>query len=180
MLSVVDPAADAIWESVATIITHEGTKERRPRTDEDWEDLRHHAIRLLEASNLLLMEGRSVARPGFRSENPGIELKPEEVQALIVEDVETWRRYLDDYHRVAAAILDAVDKRDADLLFEEGGPLDVTCERCHQHYWYPDNLTRSQAPAVSTSVAADVSDGQPITGPTGVIEGHVRLSGVLP
>ena len=30
MLSVIDPSADAIWESVATIITYEGTEERRP------------------------------------------------------------------------------------------------------------------------------------------------------
>ncbi len=27
----------------------------------------------------------------------------------------------------------------ADRLFDEGGPLDVTCERCHQRYWYPRN-----------------------------------------
>ena len=183
MLSIVDPAADAIWESVATIITHEGTEERRPRTDEDWEAVRHHAVRLLEASNLLLIEGRSVARPGFQSENPGIELEPAEVQALIDEDFETWRRHLDDLYGVAVAILDAVDKRDADLLFDEGGPLDVTCERCHQKYWYPDSAIRPQASAaLSTAapVAEDVSDAQPTTGPNGAIEGHVRLSGVLP
>ena len=51
MLSMVDPAADAIWESVATIVTHEGTEERRPRTEEQWAPLQHEAIRLVEASN---------------------------------------------------------------------------------------------------------------------------------
>ena len=137
MLSVVDPAADAIWESVATIVTHEGTEERRPRTDEDWETLRHEAVRLVESSNLLLIEGRDVARSGFRSENPGIELEPEEVQALIEEDLEVWAQLVGDFHRVAATMFSAVENRDADRMFDEGGALDVTCERCHQRYWYP-------------------------------------------
>ena len=182
MLSVVDPAADAIWESVATIVTHEGTTERRPRTDEDWEVLRHEAVRLVESSNLLLMEGRDVARPGFRSENPGIELEPEEVQALIDEDFDTWVRLVGDFYRVGATMLRAVENRDADLLFDEGGPLDVTCERCHQHYWYPgasgpQRTARSESPVLP--VVGTTADRSP-TGPTGAIEGHVRLAGDLP
>ena len=90
MLSVIDPSADAIWESVATIITYEGTEERRPRTDEDWVPLRHDAVRLVEATNLLLMADREVARSGFQAENPGIELEPSEIRALIDEDWDTW------------------------------------------------------------------------------------------
>jgi len=208
MLSVVDPAADAIWESVATIVTHEGTEERRPRTDEDWETLRHEAVRLVEASNLMLMEGRDVARRGFRSEHPGIELEPEEVQELIEEDFETWTRLVNDYHRVAVTMFDAVTNRDADRLFDEGGPLDVTCERCHQRYWYPgatgapmpstvgpdtpvapaaDSSTAPAAvpatvPAAAPAAAADAPNAPSLepTGLTGTIEGHVRLSGELP
>ena len=127
MLSLVDPAADAIWESVGTIVTHAGTEERRPHTDEDWE-----ALRLVEATNLLLMDGRDVAHSSFRSENPGIELEPEEIQELIDADPETWDELVGDMYRVAETILAAVDNRDADRLFDEGGPFDVTCERCHQ------------------------------------------------
>ena len=67
MLSVVDPVADTIWESVATIVTHDGVEERRPRTAEDWETLRLEAVRLVESTNLLLMHDREIARPGFRS-----------------------------------------------------------------------------------------------------------------
>jgi len=137
MLSVVDPAADTLWESVATIVTFGNIEERRPSTDEEWEALRHQAVRLVEATNLLLMPGREVARPGFQSENPGIELEPEEVQALIDADLAMWYRLLGDYYQVASAMLSAVEDRDADRLFDEGGPLDVTCERCHQRYWYP-------------------------------------------
>ena len=97
MLSIVDPAADTIRESVATIVTFGNIEERRPSTDEEWEALQHKAVRLVEATNLLLMPGRDVARPGFSSENPGIELEPEEVQALIDEDLATWHRLLGDY-----------------------------------------------------------------------------------
>ena len=76
MDSMVDPNADYIWESVATIVTAAGTEERQPRTDEDWITLRRRAIPLIEATNLLQMPGRHVAKPGEKSENPGIELEP--------------------------------------------------------------------------------------------------------
>src|SRR5215467_8126508 len=71
MDGVVDPSADYLWDSVSTIVTRKGIEERRPRTDEDWKNVRRHAIALIEAPNLLMMEGRKVARPGEKSENPG-------------------------------------------------------------------------------------------------------------
>lgn len=184
MLSVVDPAADAIWESVATIVTHDGVEERRPETDEDWEALRHEAVRLVESSNLLLMHDRAMARPGFRSENPGIELEPEEIQALVDEDPEGWDRLVADFYRVAASMLDAVERRDADRLFDEGGPLDVTCERCHQRYWYPGDLALQRIAGVARSEDQDVevpAAMQPAAaGPTGTLRVRVRLEGELP
>lgn len=184
MLSVVDPAADTIWESVATIVTFGNIEERRPSTDEEWEALRHQAVRLVEATNLLLMPGRDVARPGFQSENPGIELEPEEVQALIDEDLATWYRLLGDYYQVASTMLSAINDRDADRLFDEGGPLDVTCERCHQRYWYPGETgppTRSTVgPEASVPAVADTPTTADSTGPTGTIQGHVRLAGDPP
>src|SRR5436189_6330757 len=64
MDSVVDPNADAIWDSVEVVATIQGTEEKAPRTDEDWKALRRHAISLLEASNLLLVPGRRIAKPG--------------------------------------------------------------------------------------------------------------------
>ena len=183
MLSIVDPAADTIWESVATIVTYGNIEERRPSTDEEWEALRHEAVRLVEASNLLLMEGRQVARPGFRSENPGIELEPEEVQALIDEDPETWRRLVGDFYGVAMTMLSAVEERDADRLFDEGGPLDVTCERCHQRYWYPGDTALQRIAAEAEERLSSPANAPPLDateGATGTIQGHVRLSGEAP
>src|SRR3954470_23158627 len=61
MDSEVDPAADFIWASVASISTRAGLEERQPRTDEEWLEVRRHAITLIEASNLLVMKGRRVS-----------------------------------------------------------------------------------------------------------------------
>lgn len=184
MLSIVDPAADTIWESVATIVTFGNIEERRPSTDAEWEALQHEAVRLVEATNLLLMPGRDVARPGFSSENPGIELEPEEVQALIDEDLATWHRLLGDYYQVAATMLSAIEDRDADRLFDAGGPLDVTCERCHQRYWYPGETgppARSTVgPEASIPPVEDAPTDTAASGPTGAIQGHIRLAGDPP
>ena len=64
MDSLVDPSGDFLFDSVATIVTASGTEERAPRTDEEWTSVRRAAIRIMEATNLLLMPGRHVAKPG--------------------------------------------------------------------------------------------------------------------
>src|SRR5438046_7379881 len=86
MDSMVDPSADVLWESVATIVSAAGVEERQPRTDEEWKNVHRRAIELVEATNLLIMPGRHVAQAGVKSENPGIELGPEEIQKLIDDD----------------------------------------------------------------------------------------------
>src|SRR5262245_43505669 len=86
MDSMVDPSADYLWESVATIVSAAGTEERRPKTDEDWSNVRRAALRVIEGANLLVMDGRHVAKPGEKSENPGIELEPEQMEKLINDD----------------------------------------------------------------------------------------------
>ena len=62
----------------------------RPRTDEEWAALRRSAVQLVEATNLLRIPGRLVAKPGEKSENPRIELQPETIQKMIAEDPAGW------------------------------------------------------------------------------------------
>jgi hypothetical protein len=62
MAYMIDPAADFLWESVSTTVTEAGTNEHQPRTDEEWDQVRKQAIILTEAANLIMMEGRHVAR----------------------------------------------------------------------------------------------------------------------
>jgi hypothetical protein len=137
MLSIVDPQADVIFNSVATIVTVDGTEERQPRTDEEWAAVRRGAISLIEATNLLRVPGRQVARPGEKSENPGIELEPASIQKLIAEDPATWTRLVDALHDAAVPALKAVDAKSPQGLFDAGDTIEHACEGCHQHYWYP-------------------------------------------
>src|SRR5215813_409198 len=86
MDSMVDPSGDFMFDSVAQIADENGVTEKAPKTDEEWEEVKHHAFILLEAPNLLTMEGRKVAQPHERSKNPKVELQPEEIQKLVDED----------------------------------------------------------------------------------------------
>ena len=179
MLSIIDPSADVVWESVATIVTYEGTEDRRPRTDEDWQHVRDGAVRLLEATNLLLIEGRPVAAPGILSENPEIELHPEEIEARIKADRATWNRLVGGLYDQALIMLNAVDAKDPDMLFDNGGPLDRACENCHQAYWYPDAIANPPVPG-PTPLVVGAPGPSAATVETGTIEGVVSLSGKLP
>lgn len=58
MHSVLEPAADAYWDGVGTIIDHTGTTEIRPETTEDWDALVNHAYVIAESGNLLMLGPR--------------------------------------------------------------------------------------------------------------------------
>jgi len=60
---VIDPAADAVWESVKTIATEQGTREIAPQTQEQWDAVRNGAAMLVESSNLLTMHTRARDQP---------------------------------------------------------------------------------------------------------------------
>jgi hypothetical protein len=137
MRHLVDPAADAIWESVVTEVSAAGVVEHVPETDADWEILRGHALTLLEATNLLLMPGRRVASPDSRSELPGVDLEPEQIEALLAEDRTAWTAFVAGLHESGRTVLGAVERRDVEALLEAGDGLDLACENCHLRYWYP-------------------------------------------
>lgn len=137
MDSVVDPSADYIWDSVSTIVTRKGVEERRPRTDMEWKEVRRRAVALVEATNLLIMNGRKVAQPGEKSENPGIELGPEDIQGLIDADHAALVKFAHGLHDAGMKALAAIDKKDADALSDSGEAIDEACEQCHLKYWYP-------------------------------------------
>lgn len=138
MLSIVDTNADVVWQSVSAVSNEHGLTETRPQTDEDWAKVRHGAMALAEASNLLMMPGRSVARPGEKSETPGIELEPHEMDALIAKDRDAFYKRAGALREAALEVLAAVDKKDADKVFEVGEHIERACEGCHSHYWYPN------------------------------------------
>jgi hypothetical protein len=138
MLSVVDPAADVVWLSVTTVQSESGLVETRPTSDEEWRRVRQGAITLTEAANLLMVPGRHVAGPGEKSETPGVELEPAEMEALIEKDRAAWNRHARDLHDAGFAALQAIDSHDADKVFEIGERIENACESCHSQYWYPN------------------------------------------
>ena len=137
MRSIIDPAADAVWDAVVTVVNADGITTTQPETSEDWTALRRHAITLVEATNLLLVDGRRVAGVGSRSDLPGIDLEPAEIEALLAEDYETWVRLVGELHGAGIGVLNAVDAADVDALLVAGDRLDLACESCHSRFWYP-------------------------------------------
>ena len=132
MTSIIDPEADVLWNSVATIVSLTGTEERAPQTDEEWAAVRRSAVQLVEATNLLRIPHRLVAKPGEKSENPRIELQPETIQKMIAEDQARWAGLVDRLHDAAVPALKAIEEKNAKGLFDAGEHLEQACEACHQ------------------------------------------------
>ncbi len=139
MSDQVDPAADALWLSVATISTREGVVQREPRTEAEWQEERRHAIALIEASNLLMMPGRVVAYPGQTLESPPGEgdYTPEQSLAAIRKEPAVFTAFVSVLQQSSLSALRAIEARDADKLLEAGGDIDAACEECHRRFWYP-------------------------------------------
>ena len=140
MLSVIDPSADVVWLSVTTVMDDKGLVETAPKSDEDWTKVRHGAVTLMEAANLLMIPGRRVARPGEKSETPGVELEPEEMDALIAKDRPAWNARAKALHDVVSSVIEAIDAKDSEKVFELGEQIEVACENCHKQYWYPNEV----------------------------------------
>jgi hypothetical protein len=146
MQSIVDPAADQVWHAVTTVQTAAGTVETVPKTEEDWLKVRHGAVGLSEAANLLIMPGRHVARPHEKSETPGVELEPAEMEVLINKDRAAFNQRARALHEAGMAAVAAADAKDTKKLFEVGEQIENACENCHSNYWYPNEKIPAVTP----------------------------------
>ena len=106
---VIDPAADAVWESVKVISTEQGTKEIAPQTDEQWEAVRHGAATLHESAHLLTLEGRA-------------------------RDRDAWTRAARGLMEAADEALRAVAAKNPGAVFDAGGRIYNACAACHRRY----------------------------------------------
>ncbi len=145
MDSMVDPSGDFLFDSIAEIADERGITQKAPKTDEEWEQVKHRALVLLEAPNLLTMEGRKVAQPHERSKNPEVELQPEQIQKLIDDDRSSFIRRARRLQDAATQALTAIDAKDKDALFKAIESVDKACENCHLHYWYPNDKRAQEA-----------------------------------
>jgi cytochrome c556 len=139
MSGQVDPAADFLWESVATTSGPKGREEKQPRTEDEWAAVRRQALIVIEAGNLLMMEGRVVAHPGQKLENPPGpgDLTPEQSLAAITADRATFNAYARAFQDAGLLALRSIEARNVEAFLEAGGVIDEACEQCHKKFWYP-------------------------------------------
>jgi len=106
---VIDPAADAVWDPVKTIITEQGTKEIAPQTQEEWDAVRNGAAMLMESANLLMMDGRA-------------------------RDQGEWLAAARRLSATAETALKAAEAKNAAAVFAAGGEIYNACSACHRRY----------------------------------------------
>jgi|SRR5688572_7609110 hypothetical protein len=139
MAGMIEPSAEFIWGSVSTTITEQGTEEKQPRTDEEWSEVRRHALILTESANLLLIEGRHVTRAGRQLDDHGTpgNLTLEQVEQAIATDRASFVGFGQALHDVGAALVKAAEDKDVQTIMSAGETLDEVCESCHLKFWYP-------------------------------------------
>lgn len=137
MTHIVDPTVDVIFNAVAFDMLENGeTVEIMPETAEDWLAVQQAAYTVAESMNLMKMP-RSVAPPDQNfAMNPG-ELPPLDVEANIAADRALFNSYADALAAEALRVIDIVQARDTDALFDAGSAIDAACENCHLDFWYP-------------------------------------------
>src|SRR5437588_5195099 len=86
MDSIIDPSADVLWGAGGTVVDRDGFHDLTPKTQQEWLDVRRAAVRITEGGNLLMMPGREAAPVGTKSDTPGVELEPAQINALIKKD----------------------------------------------------------------------------------------------
>lgn len=154
MKEMIDPAADFIWESVSSIQTAQGVEEKQPHTDEEWAAVRRQAIILAESANLILLEGRHVAREGKQLEDHGTpgNLTAAQSEQTIAADRATFEGFGVALHDVGVAFVKAADERNPQAIMDAGETMDQICEGCHLKFWYPGQkipVFPDQAPEVN-------------------------------
>jgi hypothetical protein len=135
----VDPAADALWDSVVSTITLKGEEDKRPHTPEEWQAVRRQALILIEATNLLAMPGRRATPANAAAPAPG-ELPASEIQKLLEANPAAFVAFAQGLRGAAHQALDAIDAHDADKLMDAGSRIDEACEACHVVFWYPNQV----------------------------------------
>lgn len=139
MKYMIDPVADNIFNAVGSSTTRNGTIEWEPKTDADWEKIRVGAVSLAEAADLLKVP-RPFTPPGDVNNSTGpnaVELSPTAITEKVERDPVEWNARIQALRNAALSVMQIVDKRDVQGIWDAGEFLDQTCEACHRSYWYP-------------------------------------------
>ena len=142
MDAVIDPSADALWDSVSITTTPKGTVFHQPQSDEEWQEARRHAIALIEGTNLLVMDGRTLVAPGSPVLDQGTSgvLGAEAGQKLFEAQHATFVQFARALRESGTQMLTAIDKKDPAGMMNAGAAMDGVCESCHLTFWYPNQV----------------------------------------
>jgi hypothetical protein len=139
MQSEVDASADNIWDAVETTTGPGGEAHKQPGTNAEWQEVRRNAIVLIEAANLLTVEGRRLSAAPFPAEAAGA-LDSVEIEKRITQNRVVFDQYALALRQTARTLLAAIDAKDPQALVNAGGNLDEVCESCHMTFWYPNQV----------------------------------------
>ena len=142
MDAVIDPSADALWDSVSIVETAKGTVFHQPHSDEEWQNVRRHAIALIEGTNLLVMDGRRLVAPGSPVLDQGTSgvLSAEEGQKLLDAQHPAFVQFARALREAGTQMLTSIDKKDPTGMMNAGAAMDGVCESCHLTFWYPNQV----------------------------------------
>ena len=142
MGSMVMPSADVLWSAVSSTVSDKGVEEKAPRTDQEWNDVRAKAITIIEASDLILIPGRHVVPAGGINKDPSVNLSPDQIEKLLVEDPQDWTKFAHAMHDSVLPALKAIDAKDPMALSDAGAGIDQACENCHLKFFYPKDAQK--------------------------------------
>jgi hypothetical protein len=140
MRDMLDPIADNIFDAIAVIVDHKGTVEHSPRTDEEWARVRVGGVTMAEGAYLLKVRTRPWAPPGDENNSKGpdaVELSPAQITAKVEKDPVEWNARIEALRNVGLQVMDIVDRKATQELWDASENLDAACEGCHRSYWYP-------------------------------------------
>jgi hypothetical protein len=112
MDGIVSPASGVVYGAVGTTVTREGIQETRPKDDREWRRVAGNAAALIEASELLKVEGRA-------------------------KDSEDWAAIAKAMGDAAAEVRAAAQKQDAEGILAAGERLNNSCDNCHRKFQVP-------------------------------------------
>jgi hypothetical protein len=109
MQGIVVPASTAVYNAVSTTVSAKGVEEVAPRDNAEWEMVGSNAAALIEASNMLMVEGRA-------------------------KEEEEWATQTRAMADGANQALKATQAGDKDALLAAGDVINQACDNCHQKY----------------------------------------------
>jgi hypothetical protein len=110
MRHIVNPAAEAFWARSGEIDDEKGANDRTPKDDENWKVSLDSAAQLVEAGNLLQMDGRARDPNG------------------------PWMKYSIQLTNAGLAGMAAAQAKNHDKTFDAGSAMYDACYGCHGRY----------------------------------------------